>query len=264
VIRLNTGLDLTQLQIFRFRGACTTANLKYKKNTDKQQKTVCIETFLNRQKKGSSHIRKVMSVCNAAEIPHNIRKFGDNLDIVISGEQSKFLNGLWKNNFFSNQEMTFLFKLHNNTLGYNRCVAHFVRGHSPYCTFCDLSGEPEPSLETPSHVFFECQFVAEMIDNVFKRFNGDNNFLFSKREFFTDFNRRELSYTKNMMLTLLSKFLLKYIWDCKTRFMMPNINNCWETMCDKILTLTSINNKFRKLWEGSGFVLNFEAMINNP
>ncbi len=50
-ILANTGLDLTQLQIFRFRGACTTAKLKYKKNMDKQQKTVRIETFLNRQKK---------------------------------------------------------------------------------------------------------------------------------------------------------------------------------------------------------------------
>jgi hypothetical protein len=205
-----------------------------------------------------------MCVSNVTDIPHNIKKFGDNLDIVISGEQSKFLNSIWKNNFFSNQEMTFLFKLHNNTLGYNRSVAHFVRGHSPYCTFCDLSEDPDPSLETPLHIFFECRLVSDLIDTVFKRFYGDNNFLFSRREYFTNFDRRELSYTKNMVLTLVSKFLLKYIWDCKTRFTIPNMVNCWEFLCDKILTLISNNNKFRKLWEGSDFVLNVGVGNNNP
>jgi hypothetical protein len=110
----------------------------------------------------------------------------------------------------------------------------------------------------------QCRFVSDIIDNVFRRFYGDNDFLFSRREYFTNFDRRELSYTKNMILTLVSKFLLKYIWDCKTRFTIPNINNCWEALCDKILTLISINNKFRKLWEGSGFVLNVRAGNNNP
>jgi hypothetical protein len=78
---------------------------------------------------------------------------------------------------------TFLLKLHNNTLGYNRYVAHFVRGHSPYCTFCDLLEIPEPSLETPLHIFFECRVVSELIDNVFKGVYGDNNFLFSRWEY---------------------------------------------------------------------------------
>ncbi len=211
---------------------------------------------MNRYKKGSSHIRKIMCVSNVAEIPHNIKKFGDNLDIVITGEQSRFLNSIWKNNFFSNQEMTFLFKLHNNILGYNRSIAHFVRGHSPYCTFCDLAEIPEPSLETPLHIFFECRFVSDLIDNVFKRVYGDNNFLFSRREYFTNFERRELSFTKNMALTLIAKFLIKYIWDCKTRFTVPETVRCWDFLCDKILTLVSTNNKFRKLWEGSELNLN--------
>jgi hypothetical protein len=259
-----TGVELTQLQIFRFRGACMTAKIKLKKKSDKQQKTTRIETFLNRNKKGSSHIRKILSASNVAEIPHNIRKFGDNLDIVITGEQSKFLNGIWKNNFFTNQEMTFLFKLHNNTLGYNRSVAHFVRGHSPYCTFCDIAEIPEPSLETPLHIFYECRFVADLIDNVFKRVYGDNNFLFSRREYFTNFERREIGCAKNMALTLIAKFILKYIWDCKTRFTLPETERCWDFLCDKILTLVSTNKKFRKLWEGSELNRNMIEGGGNP
>ncbi len=82
----------------------------------------------------------------------NINKFANNMDIIISGEQSRVLNSLWTKNYFSNQDRTFLFKLYNNTLGYNNAVAHFVQGHTPYCTFCDLSRSPDPNYETPVHL----------------------------------------------------------------------------------------------------------------
>jgi hypothetical protein len=110
-IRETTGIRLTELQIYRCRGVCTTAKIRYKKKTTEQQKTTSIETFINRKKRGSSHIRKILEGTNDLGLTRNINKFADNLDIIISGEQSKFLNSLWSKHYFSNQDKTFFFQI---------------------------------------------------------------------------------------------------------------------------------------------------------
>jgi hypothetical protein len=82
-----TDVDFNPLQIFQLRNACWVARTRYAKKDPTEQKSVQIETFLFRRKKGSNHIRKVLSSKSNNGIPHNMRKFADNLDIVITGEQ---------------------------------------------------------------------------------------------------------------------------------------------------------------------------------
>jgi hypothetical protein len=189
------------------------------------------------------------------EIPHNINKFANNLDIIINGAQAKFLNKLWTNNIFSNEEKTFFFKLHNNTLGYNHAVAHFVRGHSPLCTFCDIARSVEQNVENPLHLFFECTHVSGIIDRIFQRINMDPLFQMSRRELFSTFERREFSTAKNLGLTFIAKLLIKYIWDCRNRQFLPTDKSAVECLGDKIIFLTSVNNKFSKMWQVSGLSL---------
>ncbi len=50
-IRESTGLPLTELHIYRCRGICSTAKIKYSKKELNLQKTVSIETLINRKKK---------------------------------------------------------------------------------------------------------------------------------------------------------------------------------------------------------------------
>jgi hypothetical protein len=153
-IRHLLGTEITPLQVFQLRNVCSVSRLRYSKKTPSMQKSLHIETFLFQKKKGSSHIRKVLLNRELPGIPHNINKFSNNMDIVVSGEQSKFLNSFWTSSFLSNQDKTFFFNFHNNTLGYNNAVAHFVRGHSPNCTFCDIVDSPGQNNETPVHLFF--------------------------------------------------------------------------------------------------------------
>jgi hypothetical protein len=108
-IRDTTGLELTVLQYFEMRNACNIAKIKYQKKELSMQSSVDIETYINRRKRGSSHLRKLFSFSQQVDIPHNIRKFADNMDIIITGEQSRILNGIWNNSIFSNVEKTFLF-----------------------------------------------------------------------------------------------------------------------------------------------------------
>jgi hypothetical protein len=112
--------------------------------------------------------RKILEGKTDSGSTRNINKFAENLDIIISGEQSKFLNSMWTKNYFSNQDRTFFFKLYNNTLGYNNAVAHFVQGHTPYCSFCDLTRSPDQNNETPLHLFFECRSVCDVLETVLK------------------------------------------------------------------------------------------------
>jgi hypothetical protein len=207
---------------------------------------------LIRHRKGSGHIRKILTAYGELGIPHNINKYSDNMDIVISLPQSKFLNKFWSLNLFTNAEKTFFFKLHNNTLGYNNIAAHFVRGHSPTCTFCDILRVEEEFIETPVHLFYNCPVTSNIIDSVLGRTTGDDHFLFSQREFLATFERRDFSYAKNFVLTLISKLTIKYIWDCRNRKVLPNIENCFEILSEKINIISQINNKFNKLWVVSG------------
>jgi hypothetical protein len=177
------------------------------------------------------------------------------MDIIINGTQAAFLNALWTNNFFNNNTKTFFFKLHNNTLGYNNAVSHFVAGHSPCCTFCDAAGDADINAETGLHLFFECVHVSGIVDSIFNRVNGVDNFQFSRREYFSTFERRNFSHAKNLMLTIISKLTIKMLWDFKLRFSKPTVDNCWENIHDTVSTLKTKNKKFSKLWEASGLSL---------
>ncbi len=126
-------------------------------------------------------------------------------------------------------------------------VAHFVRGHSPFCTFFTITNVVEQHIETPSHLFFDCPSVLNIVDGIFCRVTGDNNFTVGRRDFFTTFEYRELSCAKNKILTMISKYLMKYIWDCKTRQFLPELEHCWDTISDKVEYLTKCNKSFRTM-----------------
>jgi hypothetical protein len=88
-IHLQFGINLAPLQMFTFRNVCSTAKVRYRKKDEDKQKSIQIETFFYQRKKGSSHLRKILLRNNEQGIPHNINKFARNMDIVITGEQSK-------------------------------------------------------------------------------------------------------------------------------------------------------------------------------
>jgi hypothetical protein len=248
----NTGIPLTVLMIQTLRGVCNVAKIKYVKRELDERVCVDVRAFMMRSKRGSKRIRLVMTQRNNINTPHNINKFAQNMDIIITGSQSTFLNALWTNNFFDNNMKMFLFKLHNNTLGYNNAVAHFVAGHSPCCTFCDAAGDADINTETGLHLFFDCVHVSDIVENIFSRVTTIANFPFSRREYFSTFERREFTHSKNLMLTLLAKITMKVLWDCKLRFVKPTIDICWDNVRDSVNTLINNNKRFAKIWENSG------------
>ncbi len=134
-------------------------------------------------------------------------------------------------------------------------MAHFVLGHSPLCTFCDIARSVEQNVEDPLHLFFECTHVSELIERVFQRININPLFQINRREFFSTFERREFSIAKNLVLTFIAKLLIKYIWDCRNRQFLPTNESALECLRDKITYLNSLNSKFSVMWQASGLSL---------
>jgi hypothetical protein len=252
----NTGLPMSFLQYQMLKGIVETALVRYRKNEPTDQSTTDIATFVNRSKKGSKRFRKILTPTCHDYILHNIVKFRDNVDVVVGIDVAKKLNSFWTFNIYSNSTRTFLFKLYNNTLGYNNAVAHFVRNHSPNCTFCDIVGTQEEFFETPIHLFFNCDVSENFIDSMFKWFVDDNTFDFSRTEFFTIFDRDTLSPAKNYMLTVFSKLVLKFMWDSKQRYSLPCTVHCRVTISTEITSMTETNIKFKKTFQESGFGAN--------
>jgi hypothetical protein len=177
------------------------------------------------------------------------------MDIIIDGNQSYYLNGLWNTGIYSISMRTFLFKFHNNTLGYNTSVAHFVRNHSPLCTFCNLENNHDGVNETPAHLFFECRPVENLITEFFRTITRNNQFEISRRELFTTFERNDLSFAKNKILCHLPKLLICYIWTCRNRFSLPNLANFLDFLSPEISTIKQNNKNFNTLWVSSEYTL---------
>jgi len=131
-------------------------------------------------------------------------KFADNTDTIINLSTSKVLNKFWAQNAFSGEFRTFIFKLHNNRLGFNYIISKFIRGVSENCTFCRIARLPENSRETPLHLFYDCDITSNIYSEFFTWLllgTGEN--LPSRQEFFPIFKRIN-NYT-NQTLTIIIK-----------------------------------------------------------
>jgi hypothetical protein len=253
--RVNFNLELTREQFNKLKDMCKMAKTKYSKSDPNKEKCLDISDFMNRKKRGSKRYRKMLIGDIESYIPHNMVKYSETTETVIDLETSKKLNTLWANTALGNNTRTFLFKLHNNTLGYNQAVSHFVRGHSPNCTFCDILGNQDINPESPLHLFFQCQAVENLTNEIFS-WILDIDTVVSRQEFFTLFNRAD--HRKNDALNIFSKIVLKYYWDCKQRFCLPNLENAKTVLKSEQKILTSCNKKIFKIMDNSGIDLNRE------
>jgi hypothetical protein len=243
------NIELTREQFNKLKDMCIMAKKKYSKTCTKKMKCERLMDFLVRRKKGCKRYRKRLIGEVEEYIPHNMVKFAETTDTIIDIQVSKKLNSIWSNTALGNGTRTFLFKLHNNTAGYNLAVSHFVRGHSPNCTFCDILDIAEINNETPLHLFFQCPAVENLTNEIFSWLLGTNTVI-SRQELFTVFNRDD--HRKNDFLTIFSKLLLKYYWDCKQRFYLPTLTNAQLVLKSEVKTLLHCNLKLRTIYDNSG------------
>jgi hypothetical protein len=168
-------------------------------------------------------------------------------------ETGRLINGLWGFSFFSNNMRVFLFKLHNNTLGLNNRVAHFIRDHSPICTFCRIMRRNDAHDESVLHLFYECVYVEEIRDAFFQwAFDEDIPFVISRQDLFSVQTRFGTTNGTTLIKTVIAKLYLKYIWDCRNRNCLPELDGIKQYIAYEINTIISLSVKMREFLNDSG------------
>jgi hypothetical protein len=220
--------------------------------------SVELKTFCNRFSRGSKPFRRLLTDMVPDEIPRNIVTYAENTQTIIGLDMGRLINGLWGFTFFTKSMRLFLFKMHTNILGLNNRVAHFVNDHSPICTFCRIRLLNDAPDETTLHLFYECQSVENLRIEFFKWcYNEVDDYVISRQELFLaqceDGQFTSISLTK----TVLAKFFLKYIWDCRNRFCLPNLDEAKEVVKLDIISISKVSKKMLEHINDSGLAVIF-------
>jgi hypothetical protein len=248
-----TGILCTENKFMVISDACL-ALIDRNRKDNLFDKTVCdIRTFMCRVRQGSKHIRKVLGPAPSGTVPHNLIKFAECAEIVIDSSAAVVINGLWGKSYLDNSTRTFLFKLHNNTLGINARLSHFVRNHSRICTFCALTRNPVDEDENILHLFFQCRHTEPVVLGLLSWFvdNDDEYNRITRQNFFGTF--RTISTPKNVLMQLVCALIKKYIWDCKLRFCLPDLGCGKDFLKEELDRIVCQSTKIRKAYDSSGY-----------
>jgi len=250
-----SGLFLSELKFNKLRGIARSSVIKFRKFDNNEKKTDSVQNFCMRIRRGSKKFRKIISGKSPSVISTNIQRLSNILDQVINLENSLRINSQWGLNFLDNSTRTFLFKLHNNLLGINTRVAHFVRNHPRSCTFCTLSRVPDENPETIIHLFFDCYHTETLLTGFFGWiFNMQGDRQLSAKEFFQGFEFE--CNNKKFVLDICNIIAKKYIWDCKLRFNIPTLVNLKNTFMSSYSNLYKNSRTVRESTNNSLFFEN--------
>jgi hypothetical protein len=158
------------------RGACKKAISLYKKQDpllDSKRETLL--TFIQKQKKGSKKIRKILSTetenqsrPGTLRIVESFARITENTvpaEIVLNHTLS-----VWNLYCFTNDFREFLFKQRNNLLGVGARVAHFDDEVDERCTFCRILYPPTRTREDFIRLFRTCPITVGLIQNLIRLF----------------------------------------------------------------------------------------------
>jgi hypothetical protein len=148
----------------------------------------------------------------------------------------------------------FLFKLQGGLLGLNNRVAHFIQDHSPICTFCRLMGRGDAPDETALHLLYECPSTEQIKNDFFRWFYDENEqYHISRWDLFLIHMENENSTSSSITKTLIAKSFSKYIWECKTRNTLPDLNHCKNLTVDFFKNISLVSPSVREIIIDSGY-----------
>jgi len=183
-------------------------------------------------------------------------KYQENNNCVINNKAASFLNTMWNLNYLDNSTRTFCFKLHNNTLGYNYTVSKFVRNHSPLCTFCTLSRNPDDERETPYHIFYSCRHVEDILLTYFSDVLTAEDFGKFNRNVYFGYLGSD-NWDKNLCIGIVCLHFKKYIWQCKLGYKIPTYEGARGYVKATIKNIFNLSGKFRNSWGNAGIRIHF-------
>jgi len=279
------GLELTWAAWFRLQSAVTHSGRRISKNIVGQKKTLRIEEFFAKIKKGSRQfhqiIRKhycndrrivtdttVTTYCkltktiaindedrtgeqNAVPIPVRIQENKIECKIIKHGLS------LWNIFFLPNDLREFLFKSRNNSLWTNgRLFAAGLR-EDPYCTFCKIRQGTTVKKKSFLHLFLECQtthgIVTEILEVLRENVRIDTPFLNNYFRFGL-FKLPDSTVRFDWTRLLLWEIVRYCIWKKRCSRRVPNTGAIKKEVIFILANLSKISKKWDNRIRGSDFL----------
>ena len=238
---LKTGIPIPQIKLTSLRSMYDTAAVKYAGEEGARGDNTDISTYVNRFKKGSRAFRRVFLEKKLEVLPNSTVRFALNTETIIGLKLSELLNASWNVSYLDNSLRTFIFKLHNNALGFNHVIDHFVDNVEPYCNFCLLNGHENPERDTVLHIFYTCPTIELLLEELYSWIFGGNRIV-SRSEVFGNFN--EINESNNKILFVVTKIVQKYIWDSYLRKSIPTTNEAKELIRVEMRTMGKVSKYF--------------------
>ena len=88
-------------------------------------------------------------------------------------------------------------------------------------------------------------------------YNEEENFVISRNELFLVQNQNGEYNCTTLIKTIISKLFLKYIWDSRNRYSLPNFIEAKENITSDLLTLVNSNISIRRTFNDSGLAQKF-------
>jgi hypothetical protein len=238
------GLNFSHAVFFRLRGALNSI-VQYYRQGNHGIGHLTINEWLNRVKKGSGKFREFLDGKKS-------RKYGNYkvveipAAITLWGQQARLENeqlirvqyATWGVSQLNADIKNFMFRLVNGKLYLNNVLAH-IDNVDPKCTFCKIELNREFNIEgnviggqdymfelnrlpneTVEHIFYDCRWVNPTITEFCRQTLGLQNLTWG----YYILGREETGYEKTMIKILVLHCIKYYIYQCRAKKTLPNVN----------------------------------------
>jgi len=211
----------------------------YQENIEPQT----VHEFFRRVKKGSKNYRVVLDnvaglekcILKNTQVKSFCKTTGTEIDVA---KRVKSNLSSWNYFYLPNRIRVFLFKFYNNLLGTGSRLAHFNRNSDIQCHFCVKNNNLPAQIESFSHIFFDCPFVARVIAKFSEKYF---NFEMTRAKFFHGIVSE--MEKENRVISLVLDVLRYSIWQNRLNKQNLSFYTVEIEVTDILDQITTISNK---------------------
>jgi hypothetical protein len=199
----------------------------FKADSQKENKSLSIESFLDTVQKGSKKFRKIQAAGVVVDLAttRTVITYNNLVNLIMPLQlKLKVCVSSWYRSYLNSDLKTFIFRFRNNTLPLTNRVHNYDAGVDPRCRYCRMRDPDTANRESFTHCFFYCEPVHNII-YIIKTlyFPGHTDQESFKYAFWYGTYSDEIS-TLNQLITLNFWDIVRYtVYKFKQRRILPNL-----------------------------------------
>jgi hypothetical protein len=262
------GLLLTGNMWMGLRNSILSAKRKFS-NAKHQQKSMSIENFSEKLRKGSGKIRKFYEHSETKNIDlakttlvTSFTKLVNNVPL----DQSKLTTwvSVWKFNAIPNDIKMFVFNCRNNSLPLNNRLNAYRPEVDPRCTYCRINDADSIQRDSFSHCFFYCPTVKNLLTRVFSELgiNFDNDDITKQLYWFGLADNNNINVYNTVLCTNIFFDVVRYIiYKARVWYIVLNYDELLSQLHFILKNLCRASKKFKNIFYNIEMFENFSRAL---